>query len=125
MPFNDPEFIDLESLYIAYRKAKVDAFYERDHVTAVAFSEFENNLRQNLTRLLERLTAPKSDWMFDLSFVGSYTYIPKEIRPKTSDLKSQTAKLIDSDPDSAWRKSCGRAGAKAEFRIVGRHPVEF
>jgi phage-related minor tail protein len=38
------QFVTLDALYTAYRKAKVDVFYERSSVCHVEFAEFETNL---------------------------------------------------------------------------------
>ena len=43
--------VSLGDLYIAYRKAKVEAYYENTHVQALAFTEYEQDLAQNLARL--------------------------------------------------------------------------
>lgn len=44
-------FISLGDLYVAYRKAKVEAYYENTHFQALAFTEYEQNLHRNLERL--------------------------------------------------------------------------
>jgi hypothetical protein len=64
------DFISLDDLYVAYRKAKVDAFYERDHVTALDFAYYERYLKHNLKLLLQRLSSPFPEWFKDPDFVG-------------------------------------------------------
>lgn len=39
-------FISLGDLYVAYRKAKVEAYYENTHFHALAFTEYEQNLHE-------------------------------------------------------------------------------
>jgi hypothetical protein len=72
-------FVTLCDLYVAYRKAKVDMFYERDHATAFAFAEFEENLGENLQSLFEILSASEPIWQVSPSFVGTYSYVPKSL----------------------------------------------
>jgi hypothetical protein len=52
---NQTFVITCSDLYVAYRKAKVDMFYERDHVTAIQFCESEEKLVDRLTALPNRL----------------------------------------------------------------------
>ena len=49
-------FITLADLFRAYRKAKVDAFYESSHFHAIAYARYEKSLHSNLKRLLARLS---------------------------------------------------------------------
>ena len=126
MAWAHPDYISLSDLYIAYRKAKVDMFYERDHPTAFAFCEFEERLDHNLKLLLAELNQAGPSWMTSVEFVGSYAYIPKSIKPPAPSEEAQRdsrVQFLSSDADAAWRTLCGRAKATAEFRIVGRHPV--
>lgn len=117
-------FVKIEDLYVAYRKAKVDCFYERDHATALQFAHYEIRLAKNLRHLLNVLNAPEPNWFRNADFVGTYSYIPKSIEPcKTTQEKDKPA--IFSDPDDAWRAICNGGKAKADFRIVGRHPVDY
>lgn len=120
----DPGFITIEDLYVAYRKAKVDTFYERDHATAIAFVEFEAKLSRNLRRLLAELNDPYSTWFRAHEFVGKYSFIPKSIEAHKSADNDRTPAII-SNPDAAWAAVCKPHRAKAKFRLVGRHPVHY
>lgn len=42
----------MEALYQAYRKAKVDVFYERSQPLSQEFCEYERSLHANLTSTL-------------------------------------------------------------------------
>ena len=53
-------FIDIDDLFCAYRKAKADLFFDRSQATAVAFCRYEDDLANNLLRLLERLKDEKN-----------------------------------------------------------------
>ena len=62
MPVDSNGYYNYSDLLIAYRKAKADAYYERDHVSAAAFCDYEDNLEANLSKLLERLIDDQSFW---------------------------------------------------------------
>ncbi len=55
-------YISSDDLYVAYRKAKVEAFYEKSHLQALEFTEYEQNLFDNLSQLHERLIDSSSRW---------------------------------------------------------------
>lgn len=125
------DFITSSDLYIAYRKAKVDMFYERDHVTAVEFCIYEEQLDANLNALLSLLHSAKPNWQEDVEFVGHYGYVPKSLDP-ISNVKcvNQTQGSVDthfvtSDPDESWKYLAERKKHEAKFRIIGRHPIAF
>lgn len=42
------KFVTVGDLYVAYRKAKADAYYEISHFHALAYTEYEQNLQGNL-----------------------------------------------------------------------------
>jgi len=117
-------YISIDDLYIAYRKAKVDMFYERDHATALAFAQYERHLVENLDKLYRRLTDLKANWMVDPDFVGTYSYILKSIDRSESHLRTT---LILSNADDAWKSQIATdyETPRAKFRVVGRHPVDF
>jgi hypothetical protein len=47
--------VSISDLYLAYRKAKAEAFHENTHYHAVAFTKFEQDLHRNLTALQKRM----------------------------------------------------------------------
>jgi hypothetical protein len=63
------KLISLDALYHAYRKAKVDVFYERSQPMVAEFCAYELNLHQNLLALQKRLTRAKASW-FQASRTG-------------------------------------------------------
>lgn len=129
MAWLDANFITLPDLYLAYRKAKVNMFYEPEHITAAAFCEYEENLGDNLVGLQRRLNASRPTWPKDSKFVGGYTYIPKAL--KAPPLRSQEPRVYDdtsfvnADPTAAWLASSDETKPVATFRLVGCHPVEY
>jgi predicted amidohydrolase len=122
-------------LVVAYRKAKADAYYERDHATAFAFNEYEQSLSIRLAALEERLNEANERWEADPAFVGTYSYIPKGLSPDSLPTLPPTVKrasFIASDPRRQWNQDCdtmrnsgARSKFRAKFRVVGRHSVEF
>lgn len=125
MGWENAGYITLTDLYIAYRKAKVDMYYERDHVTAVKFCEYEQQLDTNLMALLDLINDPEPVWMHDLDFIGGYTYVPKSLETKDHKLVPSQTSFIHSDPDAAWKALSQKYPHEAKFRIVGQHPVAF
>src|SRR5580658_5421668 len=71
--------ISLVDLYLAYRKAKAEAFYENTHFNALAYVEYERHLERNLVRLHTRLVDPEAGWARDISCLGSFVYLPKSV----------------------------------------------
>jgi hypothetical protein len=96
-------FITKRDLGIAYRKAKVDIFYERDHPNAIALCEYEERLHANLTSLFEKLTSGELGWMKRPEFVGKWAVIPKGIDISTG---AKGASWQPSDPDERWLRAC-------------------
>lgn len=125
MGWENANFISEADLYVAYRKAKIDMYYERDHVTAIAFCEYEEQLDESLKSLHAALNNPEPTWMHALEFVGEYGYIPKSLGPSDPKKEPEPASFIHSDPDAAWRALSQQCPHKAEFRLIGRHPVAF
>ncbi|MDP3126386.1 MAG: RNA-directed DNA polymerase [Thiobacillus sp.] len=124
MGWTNASFISLADLYVAYRKAKVDMYYERDHVTALAFCDYEERLDANLESLFETLNSPDPTWMRDLGFVGSFSYIPKALAPCPEHQPKQ-ATFIHSTPDESWAALSRQCTHEAKFRLIGRHPIHF
>lgn len=137
MAWDTNGFLTIEDLYLAYRKAKVDMYYERDHATAFAFVEFEENLDENLANLFAELNASQPSWQDSDQFVGTYGYVPKSLDPpkqspnsaKNADTNADPewppSAFVVSDPDAAWTYANKFSEHSASFRIVGRHPVAF
>jgi hypothetical protein len=119
-------FVSISDLYKAYRKAKVDAHFDKSHFHAVAYTAYEQKLDANLRRLLKRLHDPNQTWVTDLKFLGGYAVLPKSLdHPKPeSDRSIHFATL---DPIDDWTKSCAASNGriKASFRQVIRPTVDY
>ncbi len=135
--WTNTNFITLDDLYIAYRKVKVDMFYEQDHMTAADFCAFEKDLNGNLRILLKELNSSNSKWFLKEELIGGYSYIPKSLDAQLPD-KTQRSKnssgglhFLSSNADEAWMNlsnECQKQNKKkprANFRIIGKHSVAF
>ena len=71
--------IQLHQLIEAYRKAKVDAFYENGHVNIEQFALYEKNLIANLKELQAVLNNWEVKTIFLENYVGVHTLALKRI----------------------------------------------
>ncbi len=130
---SDQFMFQLDDLLDAYRKAKVDAFYEKDQAMAVRFSQYEKDIIGNLTRLQERLQT--SDWIDDKDILGDHHCIPKEIddKPPSKLIASNDPTTIHADPNKHWQKLCNdfansvgsQLKPKAKFRLISHASVDW
>jgi hypothetical protein len=127
MAWKTPEFISLSDLYIAFRKAKADAFYETTHFHALAFAEFERDLHTNLFALLQTLNNPTPDWPKDLARIGTYTYMPKAYAlPEAETLSAVHFRTLDELEE--WNHVFTRANEQpfsVSFRLTIKPTVAF
>jgi hypothetical protein len=119
-------FFSLADVYVAYRKAKVEAYYENTHFHAIAFTEYEQNLQNNLANLLKTLEEPKPEWPLRTDFLGEFAYLPKSVDCSVWENGSD-GHFKAIDPRSEWRQrfSESRTAARAKFRLVIRPSVDF
>ncbi|WP_339613529.1 RNA-directed DNA polymerase [uncultured Rubinisphaera sp.] len=128
-PISD-DFVSMDALYLAYRKAKVDVFYERSQPMVLAFCEYERELNDNLRTLQKRLTKSGADWYRDIDFIGSYGFIPKGLQVPADEGDSEAAHFSVSSPDDAWdllvySLEDDDNELKAEFRPVALFSVDM
>jgi hypothetical protein len=121
------KYITLGDLYIAYRKAKVEAFYENTHFHALAFTAYEQDLDANLRRLLSIVLDASQPWL-DPALLGDYAYLPKSI--DCSDWERETeadGHFRAIDPLKDWEKRYDekKTRAKIKMRLVIRPTVDF
>lgn len=111
-------FISLADLYLAYRKAKAEAFFETTHHHALAFVEYEQNLQENLERLLRKLRDKDSTWAHRVAQIGSYIDAPKSV----GEFKDRDEVHFHAlDPLEDWQRRYNKSGhvrAKASFRLM-------
>jgi len=118
--------VSLGDLYIAYRKAKVEAYYENTHVQALAFTKYEQNLAQNLAHLHRVLLDGNETWASDTTFLGNYAYLPKSIDASVwNDQDGGHFSAID--PIADWKRRFEVSGrrADAKLRLIIRPSVDF
>lgn len=119
-------FISLGDLYVAYRKAKVEAYYENTHFHALAFTEYEQNLHENLSHLHQTLLTPGFAWMSDLAFIGDFAYLPKSIDPSVWNSEAD-GHFRALDPLIDWKQRFidSNIRAPAKLRLIIRPTVDF
>jgi hypothetical protein len=116
----------IADLYLAYRKAKAEAYYENTHFHAREFTDFEESLDQNLRALLEKLNDPTGTWVSNID-LGGYSYLPKSVDVEVWRPGSE-AHFRALNPLEDWMQRFGEHDdrpATAKFRLVIRASVEF
>lgn len=125
MSWEDSEYITLSDVWTAYRKAKVDLYYERGHPYLLDISKYEEKLEDNLNALYEKLSEPSLKWMAEDAFIGEWSVLPKKIIEE-NDKNRASAFCMMSDPDKAWDAKVEHGcELKASFRVVGKHSIDF
>ncbi|WP_446333222.1 RNA-directed DNA polymerase [Burkholderia pseudomallei] len=123
---SEGDVFTLGNLYVAYRKAKAEAFYENTHFHALAFTKYEQTLDANLRRLRSRLVARRADWHTDTTFIGDHAYLPKSVDCSAWDT-NHDGHFRALDPRQDWRHrfSEARQRANASLRLVIRPTVDL
>lgn len=126
MSVTQAKMFSLGSLYVAYRKAKAEAFYENTHFHALAFTKYEQALDTNLRKLRDRLIARTQDWQSDLAFLGDHAYLPKSVDCSSWD-DNNDGHFRALDPRRDWEHRFAESGkrARATLRLVIRPTVDF
>lgn len=126
MSVSQQEMFSLGNLYVAYRKAKAEAFYENTHFHAVVFTKYEQALDTNLRRLRKCLVAHKPIWQTDLSFLGDHAYLPKSVECDVWNANTD-GHFRALDPRQDWQHRFNESGkrATASLRLVIRPTVDF
>ena len=119
------EDLVLHDLVFAYRKAKVDCFFERAIATAQQFAAYEEDLVANLRRLLGRLqsSAERAALVADATLLGEHLLIPKKLVMKEHASGSDGA--FFSDKGRAFQHLSSGKQLIAEFRVAGAVHVDL
>ena len=127
MPWITKDYIQLSDLYLAYRKAKSEAFMDSNCAHGLKFANYEQNLSDNLRRLLKQLNRKRPAWPSNITLIGSATCIPKSITAPDPSNKTKTSIHCESsNPLDQWKKQCRMDGdAIAEFRPVIDASVDY
>lgn len=116
----------IDDLYLAYRKAKAEAFFENTHFHALAFTTYERDLCNNLNSLLVKLNENNPSWFDERKFIGDHAYLPKSVSTAVwDDLNEGHFRALA--PFEDWERRFNKSGKKAEaqLRLVIRPTVNF
>jgi hypothetical protein len=118
--------VQLEELYLAYRKAKKEAFGDTNCAHGLKFDLYERSLATNLSRLRTHLNRATPIWQNDIEFLGTATCIPKSVESSESGNGKPPIHFQSSDPLEQWNLQWkGGKRAKADFRPVINATVDF
>lgn len=120
-------YIRLEDIYLAYRKAKSDSFYDSFHSNAIAYSEFESNIKGNLELLFNKITNEDSKWWEDVNLIGGYRFTPKSLDDEIWNNKDNIY-YRSVDPMLDWEqrfKNNGNKRLTPEYRLIQCPTVEY
>lgn len=114
--------LSLDDLFFAFRKAKVDCFYESSIRVCERFVEYEQNLADNLEALLARL---KNDELLNvlLQGIGEPILFPKRLNLDPDEACPSAGHAFFSDADRAFKKAA-KQKLKPEFRLIGDFTVD-
>lgn len=119
-------FITLEDIYIAYRKAKQDAFYDSFYPNSILFSKFEANLKNNLAKL-HNLIISDVDYFSKIENIGGFLYVPKSI--DDNDWSNNNPVHFRSvNPNIDWKqrfKENKNKKLNASYRLIITPTVQF
>ncbi|WP_421204329.1 RNA-directed DNA polymerase [Aeromonas enteropelogenes] len=118
--FIKKDFISIDDLYNAYRKAKQEAFFDQFYPSKHSFLDFEKDLDRNLQSLLAELLSPLGDpWWSDAASLGSYFYVPKSIDDSLFKIEDDSH-FCSVDPIEDWNRRCRQSKNKASatYRLI-------
>lgn len=130
MELADWSDLSLTELFFAYRKAKVDCFYESSIRVAERFIEYEQALPNNLAALLVRLQAGEAAAIMT-SGIEQPIIFPKRLyfesdeqAPDKQGTGAPTEHAFFSDAERAFRRATDQRAPVPEFRLIGDFSVE-
>lgn len=124
--FSD-DFITIEDIYIAYRKAKQEAFFDSFHSSSILYAEFEKKLKVNLSKLFQSLTKGQAKWWEDIKFLGGHCYVPKSIDDSCWN-KTESVHYRSVDPMIDWMQKFNennKLKVETKFRLIICATVEY
>ncbi|MCX2778351.1 hypothetical protein [Microbulbifer thermotolerans] len=117
------DFLTVEDLLVAYRKAKADCFFENTFPTAIKFAEYEQDLLANLNNLLMLLKS-NSGFEGDEKLLGNFRLLPKKLSTDRKADSRENGHAHFSNPERAVESLFKNFDITPEFRIVGDFPVD-
>ena len=121
------DFISLADVYLGYRKSKSDAYYESSHLSVIAYSEFERNLKTNIEKLHAKLITGVDMWWCDSEFIGQHMYMPKSIDDSNWD-RPDSVHYRSIDPSQDWMQRFHESRDQrvdASYRLIIEPTVEY
>ncbi|MBD1406164.1 RNA-directed DNA polymerase, partial [Leclercia adecarboxylata] len=121
------DFITIKDIYLAYRKAKQEAFFDTFHSNPTAFAEFEHDLHQNLFEVYKELVESDSSWSKNNNFIGGFSYIPKSIDDSKWN-KNESIHYRSVDPNVDWSqryKENQKIKLDPEYRLIITATVKY
>lgn len=122
--------LSLNDLFFAYRKAKVDCFYETSIRVAERFIAYEQALPDNLAALLVRLHAGEAAAVLTsgieqpIIFPKRLNFTTDEQAPDQQGAAAPTAHAFFSDAERAFARATHQRQLVPEFRLIGDFKVE-
>lgn len=119
-------YVPIEELYLAYRKAKVDTFYERELCISFEFVEFEEKLQQNLETIRGMLET--AQWINDPKILGGLSFIPKSLdfdktKKETKAEQGFDCKTIQTVPSRSWIERLKTERRKDRLPVATFRPI--
>ncbi|HFU7954020.1 TPA: RNA-directed DNA polymerase [Escherichia coli] len=114
--------LTIEDLLVAYRKAKADSFFENTFPVAIKFAEYEQELLENLQKLLDLLQS-EDGFSSNKKLIGKFRLLPKKLTTKKKH-ESQNGHVHFSNPKRAADHLFNNFDLIPEFRIIGDFPVD-
>ncbi|MFW0969787.1 RNA-directed DNA polymerase [Vibrio parahaemolyticus] len=121
------DYISLADMYLAYRKAKTEAFYDNFHPNSISFAIFESNIQENIELLYSKIINKSSKWWLDESFIGEYRYVPKSLDDSIWD-DNLNVHYRSVDPIKDWSQRFSENSQKrldANYRLILCPTVEY
>lgn len=113
--------LTIEDMFVAYRKAKADCFFENTFPTAIKFADYEQDLLGNLSKLLDEVEESQG-FCNNVKLLGEIRLLPKKLSINPD---SSTAGHIHfSDAKRAFENLVTFNTISPEFRLVGDFPVD-
>lgn len=123
----------LQDLGEAYRKAKVDLYYS-SHASLDAIANYEEDLHENLSALLNKIQGDDVSWVTQPEFIGGWTLATKSVDMSCwEEFRERNGNgLIFSSPAEEWAHTCSLLAEsdppskpKAEFRVMSKCSLDF
>ncbi|RQS48115.1 RNA-directed DNA polymerase [Burkholderia sp. Bp8986] len=123
LEFDGFKSLTLEDLVVAYRKAKADCFFENTFPAAIKFAMYEQDLMENLRKLLKILHS-KNGFSSREHLLGDFRLLPKKLSTTPKMGAASNGHVHFSNPDRAIEHLLNQFDITPEFRVVGDFPVD-